>query len=97
MPDLTIEIMAMCSSLERQTIYHIGEYTQTLYHGTQMDDECTCPAYKFAKKDNKTCKHLKQAYEQECGWHQQYSEETQTEEGKCPRCGGSTVYVRVAV
>jgi len=37
-----------------------------------------------------SCKHV-------CGWHEQYSDERQTSEGVCPRCGGKTETVRVGV
>ena len=94
MPDLTIELHEMCESLSRVKTYHISKYEQTLYHGAQMDDTCTCPAYTYSK--SKTCKHLKQAYEQECGWHGAYDEPQETP-GICPRCGGPTIVVRVAV
>jgi len=94
MPDLTIEYHEMCSSIDREVRYNINGYEQTLYHGQREHDHCTCPAYKFSKKH--TCKHLKEAYEQECGWHGAYDEE-QTEKGVCPRCGGSTITVAVGV
>jgi len=95
MPDLTIEVYPMCASLSREVQYQIGGYVQTLYHGVyQMNDHCTCPAHKYHR--NKVCKHLQEAYNQECGWHGAY-DEPQIEDGVCPRCGGPTEYVRVGV
>jgi hypothetical protein len=43
------------------------------------------------------CKHIKEAEKKICGWHEMWSDEKQTIKGICPRCGGETEYVRVAV
>ena len=94
MPDLTIETQWMCASLEREVHLNIGDYHQVLYHGINADDECTCLGYKYSK--TRICKHLKQAYEEECSWHGAYDEPAK-EDGVCPRCGGEAVAVRVAV
>ena len=94
MPDLTVENHWMCASLDRVVHTDIGGYRQTLYHGLEMDDECTCLGYKYSKTN--ICKHLKQAYLEECGWHGAYDEPIK-KEGVCPRCGGEAIVVRVAV
>ena len=96
MPDLTIEIVPACASFDYPIEFKIGDYTQMLYHG-QGPDTCTCKAYKFSKGPTKSCKHLEEAYTKECGWHSVYSSEIQMKEGICPRCGGPTISVRVAV
>lgn len=94
MPDLTIELFEMCTSLDREVEYNVGGYKQILYHGSRAHDHCSCPAYKFSK--TRSCKHLKSAYAEECGWHGAY-DESQEKSGVCPRCGGPTVTVRVGV
>lgn len=100
MPDLTIEIMQQCESLSCRQ-YDVGDYIQN-WQGRGW--ECTCKAYKFSKANKygeKTCKHITQALHDRCGWHEQWSDERQTDEQAekcvCPRCGGPTKYVRVAV
>jgi predicted RNA-binding Zn-ribbon protein involved in translation (DUF1610 family) len=91
--------MQQCAQMNQHT-FTVHGYTQTGMFSEHMQPHCTCPAYKFSKGE-KTCKHIAQVYEQTCNWHQNYSDEVQTEEQnaqhKCPRCGGETVVVRVAV
>lgn len=89
MPDLTIEIHAMCAQLEnhyRKIKDYDLEYTG--YEGWG----CSCPGFKYRHD----CKHVKQAREEQCTWHGAY-DEPQEQEGVCPRCGGPTVYVKVGV
>lgn len=94
MPDMTIEIYPMCASLQEVVVKNVGGYKQTLYNGAPLDDECTCPAYKYSR--DRDCKHLREARMQLCGWHGAYDEPAENED-VCPSCGGPTVYVRVAV
>lgn len=105
MPDLTIEIWDMCASVDGPAATCIGGYEQTGLFDERTYPECTCKAYQFGKRTEqfggrlfpKRCKHIKQAEEEACGWHALYSDEHQTQEGVCPRCGGETIKVRVAV
>ncbi len=53
---------------------------------------CTCESFKFRKE----CKHINQAKEYFCGWHQQLDGGSPVE-GKCPNCNGETVSVMCAV
>jgi hypothetical protein len=98
MTDFTIEIVQQCESLNPYHKGHVGGYSQYLDHEGEV--ACTCKAYQFSKSKVKTCKHIKQFREEQCGWHGMY-DEVQTPEQEsakiCPRCGGSTEYVRVAV
>ena len=77
---------------------NVGGYSQT---GLLSIPMCTCPAFKYGKTrdghGDKTCKHIKQALEEGCFWHELYSEEPVKETGVCPRCGGRTEYVKVAI
>ena len=99
MPDLTIEYMQQCGAMDQHT-FEVNGYTVSGMFSEFDQPHCTCPAYKYAKGD-KTCKHIRAVYDQTCNWHQNYSDEVQTDEQNekriCPRCGGSTVIVRVAV
>jgi hypothetical protein len=98
MPDMTIEYMQMCDSMI--AVAHVGGYEQTNLFSETGQPRCTCKAYQFAKEP-KTCKHIHQAIYEACAWHQQYSDEVQTEEQRenhiCPKCGGATQVIRVAV
>lgn len=95
MPDLTIEIMSMCSDLDTTHVFHINGYTQEFVPG-RIDPTCTCPAYVFSKNWNKWCKHLEEAEKLICTYHQQFDGPPE-QEGVCPKCGKPTIYVRVAV
>lgn len=91
MPDLTYEIVSQCVE-DRDRVWTIGGYRQNyVYYLNEF--ECTCKGYQFRK----SCKHLKELESKRCTWHSMFSEEEQTEEGKCPVCGGATEYVRFAV
>lgn len=107
MPDLTIVQMQQCKS-NSQLIAHIDGYTQTGLGSEMLWPHCSCEEYENAKptidfgglKVKPLCRHLGQPKDI-CGWHEQYSEETQTpeeEEGMiCPACGGQTEFVSVGV
>jgi hypothetical protein len=104
MPDFTIETRSQCRSL---SVHHanVGGYEQSGLHDERCWPTCTCPAYKFSKRTinfgGQTvpphCKHIREAEEKACGWHEMFSPERQAQKGVCPRCGGETEYVRVAV
>lgn len=92
-PELTIEIMAQCKSCSSYSS-EIGGYKQIITN--RFLPQCTCKAFYYSKHP-KNCKHLKEAREKQCGWHQQFSDEVQTKKGICPRCGEETEYVKVGV
>ena len=108
MPDFTIELMQQCKKLSISVI-QIGKYTVTGLGSERTYPHCTCPAYKYAKRDvffghnwyPKTCKHIDEAQKHLICWHEQWGEEVQTDEQHekmiCPVCGGGTEWVRVAV
>jgi len=108
MPDLTIEMMQQCRSLEER-VTTVGGYVQTGMFSERAWPECTCPAYKFAKRTINfsgrmvapACKHIKQGQKENCNWHQLVGDPPQTEKQKknmeCPKCKGETVWVRVGV
>jgi hypothetical protein len=83
----------------------VGNYVVSGLFSERHYPVCTCPAYKWGKRTVNfggrmmppICKHIEQAQKSVCTWHQQYSDEVQTEKGICPRCGGKTRVVRVGV
>lgn len=104
MPDLTIEIRQQCTSGE-SAITHVGGYEQRFLMSENLWPECTCPAYKYGHRVinfggrmvPELCKHLKEAKQSLCDWHEAYSDEVQTVQGVCPKCGSATVAVMVGV
>ena len=97
MPDLTTVAMSMCKSIDGPKSYDVRGYEQHGLFSEQSLPFCSCPAYKFSLDYPKSCKHLRQIAEDECGWHQQYCKEIQETDHVCPRCGGETISVLVAV
>lgn len=104
MPDFTLETYAQCKSASF-FMAEVGGYEQTL-GGERHWPYCTCPAFKFRKTGStrfggrqvpKPCKHIVEAEKLRCGWHEAHSDEVQTEKGVCPRCGGPTEYIQMAV
>lgn len=100
MHDFTIEYHQQCIPPVVITSRN-GKYEIRGLGSERHDPTCTCPAFKYAKGTSKTCKHIREAEEDMCGWHSMFSPEVQTEEQKkdqiCPKCGKSTEIVRVAV
>jgi hypothetical protein len=104
MPDLTIEIMQQCASTDGPTVTHEGGYTQTGMFSERNWPECDCPAYKFSKRKinfggrmvPERCKHIIAAEEKACSYHQQLDGPPKID-GICPKCGDTTVLVKVAV
>ena len=91
MPDLTLETTQVCQQLEPYKHYwHIRDYDQYLDHTYMLN--CTCKGFQVRR----TCKHVRELEETRCTWHGMY-DEAQTTDKVCPRCGGPTMYVRVAV
>lgn len=103
MSDLTIITMEMCESLVTTTD-DVGGYLQTGLNSERHTPHCTCPRFKYTKRDimigsqgyRKACKHIIEAQANVCGWHEQWGS-AQLEPGVCPDCGGKTVPVKVAV
>jgi hypothetical protein len=109
MPDLMIVSMQMCKSIDGPHTASVHGYTQYNLFSESHYPECTCPAYTYGKRteffDGKwypeRCKHIRQAAREACGWHEQFHLPVQNAAQKqahiCPRCGGPTVDVQVAV
>lgn len=97
---IQIEIMEEC-----MTWHHIFRvksqvtpntfYTVTMA-GPEGAPHCTCRSFKYSGSDC-NCKHIEQVYREGCFWHQQWSDEELVIKGQCPKCGGQTHLVRVAV
>jgi len=104
MLDLTFVTMEQCQSLSQDTA-EVDGYIQTGLGSERRYPQCSCPAYRYGKRTvnfgrrfyPKPCKHIEQAQKERCGWHQQWSSESQETEGVCPRCGRPTESVQVAV
>lgn len=102
MPELSIEYMRMCASNEgwSREVEGSGGRKYTVTFGRVFGQEhdhgysCTCPAFRFGK--GKPCKHVAAVRGERCGWHQQF-DGGRAGDGKCPRCGGETVVIRVGV
>ena len=91
MPDLTIEYTEVCEQLEPyRHHWHVGKYEQVVEHDYELS--CTCLGFKYRND----CKHVKEVAQNRCTWHGHYDEKQKTP-GICPRCGGKTVAVGVAV
>lgn len=103
MPDLTIETMQQCTMLGhlvKKTVKGSNgqSYKVSASHGGR--NQCDCPAFKFAKGDEKTCKHIEQVLKEVCSWHQLYGTWQRPEDREnmvCAECGSNTEWVRVAV
>jgi hypothetical protein len=95
MPDLTIESHYCCKSVvDGQR--NIGDYNQTFgfspFGKYQYAWDCTCKGFQFRK----TCKHVKQAETEQCGWDS-FFHTGEVVDGKCPRCQGEVTVMRHAV
>lgn len=98
MADLMIVKMQMCKSMEPRQIKQVGAHVVTGLFSESCVPHCSCMAFKYSKGDPvKSCKHIRQAERDTCGWHEQYSIEPQAQPGVCPRCGGKTITVMVGV
>ena len=69
-------------------------------HGPyQYDWECSCPAFKYGR--GKHCKHIEQAKKEKCDWNKEGcytgSDLKANPDGTCPKCGGETEVIKVAV
>ncbi len=84
MADLSIEVMQQCKPVDT----NIDGYEQT----TWPFNSCSCKGFEVKKN----CKHLKQAIEEACDYHEQFDGAPETD-GVCPKCGNETEYVKVGV
>jgi hypothetical protein len=96
MPDLTIEYKQQCESGNRGKVFDIRGYRQVVAFDERTEATCSCPAFKFSKTFPKNCKHIEQAVKELCDYHEQV-DGPPDEKGVCPKCGGPTITVRVAV
>jgi hypothetical protein len=106
---MDIVLMEMCKSIDGpMTIEWKGNTDTYTIHNLFSERHyptCTCPAYHFGKRVvnfggrmvPEICRHIEEAQDSVCGWHNQYSPEPLETTGVCPRCGGPTVVVGVAV
>lgn len=65
------------------------EYTVTFYEDGAV--WCSCPAQRYHRNDNITCKHIDRQNESVCGWDQSIHGDSVAGEGDdlhCPYCGG---------
>lgn len=102
-----LENMVQCASWEDFREEVPGSKPGTSYvvcHGYQPPPSrymygfsCTCPSFRFAKGEDRTCKHIEAVKSHCCLWHQQFSEEQYKYDGKCPKCGDGVKGVIVAV
>lgn len=105
MPDLTIEYNRVCSSniqWSKQVIGSKGEIYEVYFgdHGFgSLDWSCSCPAYQYGK--GKACKHILAAQKEKCDWNYMGtytgSSAQANPDGTCPKCGGETQVIKVAV
>jgi len=100
MPDLTIESGWMCCSheqWERQVTGSKGavytvRFGQVFGQLCEYDFTCDCPHFRIR---HKRCKHIAQARPDWCGWHQQFEAgDVDSDDPKCPKCGGEVVAIR---
>lgn len=70
---------------------HQVTYGRVLGRSYQYGWECDCKGFKYRK----TCRHIKEAEGQRCGWNQNFEEYGPIE--KCPDCGGPTEVVKVGI
>lgn len=92
MPDFNIEHYYACEDTKYFSI-KIGEYTIT--HDNYNDWHCTCLGFKYSK-GKKPCKHIIEARSKKCSWNQ-YIDGGEPVSGKCPKCGGPIIGIKVAV
>jgi hypothetical protein len=95
MPELMAVPMQQCKQLDSYSS-EIRGYQQH-WTGPAYDDwMCTCKGYKY----HGNCKHVKQAMEERCSWHEMYGAGQSDEQKQhmiCPECGGETMWVSVGV
>ena len=103
MPDLIIQTMQQCTMLghrvEQTVIGSKGQsYKVSASHGGK--NQCDCQAFKFAKGDDRTCKHIEKLMQKICSWHEMYGTRQRWEDREnmiCAECGEKTEWIRVAV
>lgn len=95
MAELSIVNMFQCKSneyWETEIKGHKVTFGRVFGGKYQFDFSCDCKGFHFRKK----CSHIDEAREKWCGWHEQF-DSGEVVDGKCPRCGGETMIVRVGV
>ena len=109
MTDFTIESMQQCmewetklikipSSTNSNTIYMVtAEFMERRHRDSPY--HCTCDGFKYRGH----CKHVQKVMDENsiCDWHELVGDpgqdEHQRENKICPKCGGKTMWVQVAV
>lgn len=73
-----------------------------------MSAHCTCKAFEFSKTDPKSCKHCDLVFKKGCFYNPQWYDGGTRElkpvewpadgnSPRCPKCGGPTIVVKIAV
>ena len=98
MPDLTVETRLFCQSirffqLAVPSARSANVYTVERGEHTQYEFVCDCPAFQFRK----TCRHIREAEKQWCGWAEHTGKPKPPESNSCPECGGPIFAQGVAV
>ena len=83
--------MQICESINGPKSFNIRGYTQKDLFNNNLIASCSCKAYEFTKVRPRTCKHIKYAYADTCGWRDDITHVSQTQAGICPQCEGPTV------
>ena len=103
MPDFIIQYNQVCASnlyWSKKVKGSKGEVYEVYFgdHGFgSLDWSCSCPAYKYRRKD---CKHILAAQKDKCDWGKEAFCGNQTKaniDNTCPKCGGETEVIKVAV
>ena len=101
MPDFILVPMAYCVGEETVGPFLVPSSRQDRAYEVRCaagtwEWSCTCPAFEFSRAEPKTCKHIRQAEQGQCGWTEQSGEEIDPARGGCPRCGGEVRWYQTA-
>ena len=89
------EIFRQCvsnSHWERKVGQYLVSFGRTFKGNYDYDYSCDCKGFKYRGK----CKHVEEAQNLRCGWHEQFVTGEVIDE-KCPACGNETEAVTCAV
>lgn len=97
MGDMTIVYSQQCKSLS-QTHFMTEDGRYTIFRSSAYEWVCSCPAWKY--NATRPCKHIKAL--KVCGWHREYDGDPPQNQHQrlnyiCPRCGGETETIKIAI